>query len=175
MDDSGFFSVQVISRALSVWSLDLVPLQSSNPAAVRAKNSAIAANAYICNFRSVRQESPACDNTFPLAGNIGSPFVVWAVSGSTSTVCWRAPSWSPTPTWGSSWPSCSRRVTTSSWSPETSRPVTLTSSCRQFPRSRRSHPGCCLTWPVVGPATARARADPPGRLGETRRRTWRRP
>ena len=51
MDDSGFFSVQVISRALSVWSLDLVPLQSSNPAAVRAKNSAIAANAYICNFR----------------------------------------------------------------------------------------------------------------------------
>ena len=51
MDDSGFFSVQVISRALSVWSLDLVPLQSSNPAAVRAKNSPIAASAYICNFR----------------------------------------------------------------------------------------------------------------------------
>merc|ERR1719219_1748541 len=51
MDDSGFFSVQVISRALSVWSLDLVPLQSSHPAVVRAKNSAIAANAYICNFR----------------------------------------------------------------------------------------------------------------------------
>ena len=51
MDDSGFFSVQVISRALSVWGLDLVPLQSSNPAAVRAKNSPIAANAYICNFR----------------------------------------------------------------------------------------------------------------------------
>merc|ERR550532_2708870 len=51
MDDSGFFSVQVISRALSVWSLDLLPLNSSNPEAARAKNSPIAANAYICNFR----------------------------------------------------------------------------------------------------------------------------
>lgn len=52
MDDSGFFSVQVISKALSVWGLDLLPLSSSNPEAVRAKNSAISANAYICNFRS---------------------------------------------------------------------------------------------------------------------------
>ena len=51
MDDSGFFSVQVISKALSVWGLDLLPLSSSNPEAVRAKNSAISANAYICNFR----------------------------------------------------------------------------------------------------------------------------
>jgi len=51
MDDSGFFSVQVISRALSVWGLELVPLNSSNPAAVRAKASAIAATAYICNYR----------------------------------------------------------------------------------------------------------------------------
>ena len=51
MDDSGFFSVQVISKALSVWGLDLLPLNSSNPEAVRAKNSAISANAYICNFR----------------------------------------------------------------------------------------------------------------------------
>ena len=51
MDDSGFFSVQVISRALSVWGLELVPLNSSNPAAVRAKASAISANAYICNYR----------------------------------------------------------------------------------------------------------------------------
>jgi len=51
MDDSGFFSVQVISRALSVWGLELVPLNSSNPAAVRAKTSAISASAYICNYR----------------------------------------------------------------------------------------------------------------------------
>merc|ERR1719500_2017933 len=51
MDDSGFFSVQVISRALTVWGLDLVPRDSSDPAAVRAKASPIAANAYICNYR----------------------------------------------------------------------------------------------------------------------------
>jgi len=51
MDDSGFFSVQVISKALAVWGLDLLPLNSSNPEAARAKNSPIAANAYICNFR----------------------------------------------------------------------------------------------------------------------------
>merc|ERR1719500_1850768 len=51
MDDSGFFSVQVISRALTVWGLELVPLNSSNPAAVRAKISAISASAYICNYR----------------------------------------------------------------------------------------------------------------------------
>jgi len=51
MDDSGFFSVQVITRALSVWGLDLLPLNSSNPTATRAKASPISANAYICNFR----------------------------------------------------------------------------------------------------------------------------
>jgi len=51
MDDSGFFSVQVLSKALSVWGLELVPLNSSNPAAVRAKASAISATAYICNYR----------------------------------------------------------------------------------------------------------------------------
>jgi len=51
MDDSGFFSVQVISRALAVWDLELVPFNSDNPAAVRAKASAITANAYICNYR----------------------------------------------------------------------------------------------------------------------------
>jgi len=51
MDDSGFFSVQVITRALSVWGLDLLPLNSSNPEAVRAKSSAISATAYICNYR----------------------------------------------------------------------------------------------------------------------------
>merc|ERR1719334_2136573 len=46
-----FFSVQVITRALSVWGLDLLPLNSSNPVATRAKASPISANAYICNFR----------------------------------------------------------------------------------------------------------------------------
>ena len=51
MDDSGFFSVQVISRALGVWGLDLVQLNSSDPAAVRARASPVAAAAYVCNYR----------------------------------------------------------------------------------------------------------------------------
>ena len=44
-------NLKVISRALSVWGLELVPRDSSDPAAVRAKASPIAANAYICNYR----------------------------------------------------------------------------------------------------------------------------
>jgi len=51
MDDSGFFSVQVISRALEVWGLQLLPLNSSDPLAVRAKQAPISATSYICNYR----------------------------------------------------------------------------------------------------------------------------
>ena len=51
MDDSGFFSVQVISRALSVWGLELLQLNSSDTVATRLRASPISANAYICNFR----------------------------------------------------------------------------------------------------------------------------
>ena len=38
-----------------MWGLDLVPRDSSDPAAVRAKASPIAANAYICNYRCLLQ------------------------------------------------------------------------------------------------------------------------
>eukprot|EP00088_Acartia_fossae_P013727 TRINITY_DN17264_c0_g1_i3.p1 TRINITY_DN17264_c0_g1~~TRINITY_DN17264_c0_g1_i3.p1 ORF type:complete len:584 (+),score=150.03 TRINITY_DN17264_c0_g1_i3:187-1752(+) len=51
MDDSGFFSVQVISKALSVWGLELIPYESSDTLATRARQSPLAANAYICNYR----------------------------------------------------------------------------------------------------------------------------
>lgn len=51
MDDSGFFSVQVISRALEVWGLHLLPLNSSDPLAVRAKQAPVSATSYICNYR----------------------------------------------------------------------------------------------------------------------------
>ena len=37
VDDSGYFSVQVISQALSVWELDLMPFNSSDPRAVAAR------------------------------------------------------------------------------------------------------------------------------------------
>lgn len=37
MDDSGYFSVQVISSALEVWGLELVPYNSSEPLATQAQ------------------------------------------------------------------------------------------------------------------------------------------
>ncbi|XP_071485763.1 ataxin-3-like [Diadema antillarum] len=49
MDDSGFFSVQVISRALSVWELGLVPIGSSE--AGGAFDHPGRELAFICNFR----------------------------------------------------------------------------------------------------------------------------
>ncbi|KAF6197599.1 hypothetical protein GE061_008564 [Apolygus lucorum] len=51
MDDSGFFSVQVLSSALAVWSLDLVLLSSNDPLAVAARESPQDQTAYICNYR----------------------------------------------------------------------------------------------------------------------------
>ena len=51
-------TTQVISRALSVWGLELVPRDSSDPVAVRAKSSPIAANAYICNYRFLHAPLP---------------------------------------------------------------------------------------------------------------------
>ncbi|XP_023333294.1 ataxin-3 [Eurytemora carolleeae] len=51
MDDSGFFSVQVISKALEVWGLELVSFTSADPLAERARQSPLAAQAYICNYQ----------------------------------------------------------------------------------------------------------------------------
>ena len=38
MDDSGYFSVQVISSALKVWGLELIPYNSTESAAIMAQN-----------------------------------------------------------------------------------------------------------------------------------------
>ena len=38
MDDSGYFSVQVISSALKVWDLELVPYTSTEEIALKANN-----------------------------------------------------------------------------------------------------------------------------------------
>ncbi|KAJ8687999.1 hypothetical protein QAD02_023794 [Eretmocerus hayati] len=51
MDDSGYFSVQVISKALKVWNLELVPYTSSEPTALMAKNDPAQMKAYICNYK----------------------------------------------------------------------------------------------------------------------------
>jgi len=39
MDDSGFFSVQVIASALKVWSLELIPFNSKNEVAIAAQKN----------------------------------------------------------------------------------------------------------------------------------------
>jgi len=39
MDDSGFFSVQVLSQALQVWNLDLIPISSQEPEAIQAQSA----------------------------------------------------------------------------------------------------------------------------------------
>jgi ataxin-3 len=49
-DDSGFFSVQVIQKALQVWNLELVSITSSHPLAVGAKTNPETSAAFICNL-----------------------------------------------------------------------------------------------------------------------------
>ena len=39
MDDSGYFSVQVIASALNVWNLELVPYNSTEPRALTAQSA----------------------------------------------------------------------------------------------------------------------------------------
>jgi len=51
MDDTGFFSVQVISKALSDWNLRLVPFTADDQVAACARVDPTCQSAYICNFR----------------------------------------------------------------------------------------------------------------------------
>ncbi|XP_015595693.1 ataxin-3 [Cephus cinctus] len=51
MDDSGYFSVQVISSALKVWGLELIPYNSTEPTALMAQKDPSQMNAYICNYK----------------------------------------------------------------------------------------------------------------------------
>ncbi|XP_014667729.1 PREDICTED: ataxin-3-like isoform X2 [Priapulus caudatus] len=51
MDDSGYFSIQVLSAALKVWGVDLVPYSSRNPIALAAKANPVNQRAFICNFK----------------------------------------------------------------------------------------------------------------------------
>lgn len=50
-DDSGFFSIQVLQKALGVWSLSLVPFNSANPFSSQARQDPASQSAFICNFR----------------------------------------------------------------------------------------------------------------------------
>ncbi|RWS04393.1 ataxin-3-like protein [Dinothrombium tinctorium] len=51
MDDSGYFSVQVIESALKVWNLDLIPFSSQDEIAKKAREDPTSRKAYICNYR----------------------------------------------------------------------------------------------------------------------------
>jgi len=51
MDDSGYFSVQVISSALELWGLELIPYSSTEPRATQAQTNPSSMKAYICNYR----------------------------------------------------------------------------------------------------------------------------
>ncbi|XP_046842333.1 ataxin-3-like [Xenia sp. Carnegie-2017] len=49
LDDSGFFSIQVICRALSVWNLTAIPY--SNPEVENARHNPAGEKAFICNLQ----------------------------------------------------------------------------------------------------------------------------
>ncbi|XP_043461269.1 ataxin-3-like [Leptopilina heterotoma] len=51
VDDSGYFSVQVINSALDFWGLDLIPYNSTEPTALMAQSDPAQMKAYICNYR----------------------------------------------------------------------------------------------------------------------------
>ncbi|RZC37275.1 Josephin domain containing protein [Asbolus verrucosus] len=50
MDDSGFFSIQVISKALQVWGLEIVPYTSADERVKNCDPSKM--QAFICNYQS---------------------------------------------------------------------------------------------------------------------------
>ena len=54
-DDSGFFSVQVIQRAMSIWNLELCPLSSREESV--AKQSPEQQDAFICNLNQVNSSN----------------------------------------------------------------------------------------------------------------------
>lgn len=51
MDDSGYFSVQVISSALQVWNLELVPYSSTDQRVKHVFTNPCQMNAFICNYK----------------------------------------------------------------------------------------------------------------------------
>lgn len=50
-DDTGFFSIQVIQKALNAWNLELIPFKSSNQLACLARQHPTELKAYICNYK----------------------------------------------------------------------------------------------------------------------------
>lgn len=74
MDDTGFFSIQVISRAFIVWGLELIPFNSSDSLARACRANPNIAQAYIFNMHShwycIRRFG---DNWFNLNSTLNQP------------------------------------------------------------------------------------------------------
>ncbi|CAI9730130.1 ataxin-3-like [Octopus vulgaris] len=51
MDERGYFSIQVITNALGVWNLDIIPFSSQHPKAKEAQENPLQQTAYICNMK----------------------------------------------------------------------------------------------------------------------------
>jgi len=51
MDDTGFFSVQVIANAIGVWGLEIISYTSSDSRSISARNNPTSQTAFICNYR----------------------------------------------------------------------------------------------------------------------------
>ncbi|CAF2898084.1 unnamed protein product [Rotaria sp. Silwood2] len=51
MDDTGFFSIQVLQKALDVFEIELIPYASQHPKAQQARADPQSIQAYICNLR----------------------------------------------------------------------------------------------------------------------------
>ena len=51
MDDTGFFSIQVLQQALNVFDIELIPYASQHPLAQQARVNPQSIQAYICNLR----------------------------------------------------------------------------------------------------------------------------
>lgn len=52
MDDTGYFSIQVISRALATFGLELIPLNSTDERALRARNDPTTVQGFIFNMEN---------------------------------------------------------------------------------------------------------------------------
>jgi ataxin-3 len=51
MDDTGFFSVQVIANAIGVWGLEIISYNSSDTRSNSARGNPTSQSAFICNYR----------------------------------------------------------------------------------------------------------------------------
>ncbi|KAG8259906.1 Ataxin-3 [Homalodisca vitripennis] len=74
MDDSGYFSVQVISSALELWGLEMIPYNSTEPRAVAAQTNPAAGVSKLSfegqNERSLEAGGPSTFTYIVLKGNV---------------------------------------------------------------------------------------------------------